>query len=90
MTFGDRLRELREGKGLSRQALATASGVTFATIHGYEIGRRAPSFSNVVKLAAALGVECTAFADCDDVTGEESAAPPPKKPKGKPRGKGKG
>jgi transcriptional regulator with XRE-family HTH domain len=83
MTFGDKLREFRDAKGLSRQALAAASGVTFATIHGYEIGRRAPSFSNVVKLAAALGTDCSAFAGCEDVTGREDPTPK-KSPRKKP------
>src|SRR4051812_23710578 len=82
MTFGDKLRELREGMGVSRQALAEASGVTFATIHGYEIGRRAPSFSNVVRLAKSLGVDCTAFSKCEDIASEEEEKPAPKR-KGK-------
>lgn len=70
MNFGESLRSRREELGLSRQSLADASGVPFGTIHGYEDGRRAPSFENVVKLAAALGVSCEAFAGCVDVTGE--------------------
>lgn len=75
MTFGEKLRELREEKGMPRQALAVASGVTFATIHGYEIGRRAPSFANVVKLASALGVTCEAFSGCTDVAGDPEPTP---------------
>jgi transcriptional regulator with XRE-family HTH domain len=78
MTFGEKLRELREGKELSRQALADASGVTFATIHGYEMGRRSPSLSNTVALAKALGVTCEAFSGCEDVTGA-AEEPAPKK-----------
>jgi hypothetical protein len=39
----------------------------------------------VVKLAAALGVDCTAFADCDDVADE-----PPARAKGKTNPKNKG
>lgn len=79
MTFGQRLRELREGKGLTREGLAESSGVPFGTIHGYEISRRSPSLANTVKLAAALGTDCTAFADCVDVTGEPEPAPEPEK-----------
>ncbi|MBY0512556.1 MAG: helix-turn-helix domain-containing protein [Gemmataceae bacterium] len=86
MTFGEKLRELREAKGLSRQALADASGVTFATIHGYEIGRRSPSFNNVVLLARSLGLDCTAFGQCDDI-GQPAAEPEPEKPAPKKRGK---
>jgi transcriptional regulator with XRE-family HTH domain len=71
MTFGQKLRELRERKDFTRESLATASGVPFGTIHGYEMGRRAPSLAVTLKLAKALGVGCDAFAECDDVTAEE-------------------
>jgi transcriptional regulator with XRE-family HTH domain len=83
MTFGQKLRELREAKGLSREALAQASGVPFGTIHGYEISRRAPALAATIKLAKALGVDCTAFADCDDIDGSK----PAKKPTAKKRKK---
>jgi transcriptional regulator with XRE-family HTH domain len=80
MTFAEKLRELRDAKGLSEAKLAEASGVAFGALHFYGLGRRKPSFANVVKLARALGVDCTAFADCDDVTGRADD-------KGKPRAK---
>jgi transcriptional regulator with XRE-family HTH domain len=70
MTFAEKLRELRDAKGLSEAKLAELSGLPFGTVHIYGLGRRAPSFANVVKLAAALGVTCEAFAECEDVTGE--------------------
>jgi transcriptional regulator with XRE-family HTH domain len=79
MNFGEKLRGLREAKGLPRQALAETSGVTFATIHGYEMGRRSPSFTNVVKLAAALGVDCSAFSECEDVAAGEAEKPAAKR-----------
>jgi transcriptional regulator with XRE-family HTH domain len=92
MTFAQKLRELRDQAGLSEMALARKSGVAFGALHYYVLGRRKPSFAAVVKLAAALGVTCEAFADCDDVRGEdareqESVTPAPKrgrppKPKG--------
>ncbi len=72
MTFAEKLRELRDKAGLSEAKLAELSGLTFASVHGYGLGRRKPSFNAVVKLSKALGVTCEAFADCDDmVNGEE-------------------
>jgi transcriptional regulator with XRE-family HTH domain len=76
MTFAEKLRELRDAQGLSEAKLAAASGVSFAAIHQYGLGRRAPSFAAVVKLAKALGVSCEAFASCDDVQTEEEAPAP--------------
>jgi transcriptional regulator with XRE-family HTH domain len=73
MRFGEALRETRERAGMSRRELADAAGVPFGTIHGYEDGRRAPSFANVVRLAKALGTDCTAFSECEDMNGTESA-----------------
>ena len=83
MLFAEKLRELRDGKGLSEAKLADLSGLPFGTIHDYGLGRRAPSFSNVVKMASALGVECTAFSGCEDVAGEEAVKPVVKKKGGK-------
>lgn len=86
MTFAEKLRELRDAKGLSEAKLAEASGIPFGTVHVYAIGRRKPSFASVVKLAKALGVTCEAFGECSDLIGEE---PSPEKPvlKKKPKGK---
>jgi hypothetical protein len=61
-------------------------------IGGFEATNEA-SFPAVPKLAKALGVDCTAFAGCEDVQADEAApaAPAAKggKGKGKPKGKGK-
>lgn len=78
MTFAQKLRELRDAVGVTEAGLAEASGIPPGTIHVYAIGRRKPSFGNVVKIARALGQSCEAFADCTDLVGE----PPPKR---KPR-----
>ena len=80
MTFGELLREKREAAGLSRRQLSEASGVPFGTVHHYEDGRRAPSFANVVRLANALGLDCTAFSGCEDVTAEKEPDPPAEEP----------
>jgi len=70
MTFGEKLTRLRNAKKLSVMKLAETSGVTFASLREYGSGRRKPSFAAVVKIAAALGVTCEAFADCDDIAGK--------------------
>jgi hypothetical protein len=67
MRFQDRLRELK-GE-MSEADLAKASGLPYATVHNYILGRRKPSFEAVVKLAAALGTDCRAFAECITDTG---------------------
>jgi transcriptional regulator with XRE-family HTH domain len=87
MTFGEKLRDLREKAQLTREALAEASGIPFGTIHGYEIGRRAPAFAAVIKLAKALGVDCTAFAGCDDVQDEAAEKPEAREKSAKKRKK---
>jgi transcriptional regulator with XRE-family HTH domain len=80
MTFGEKLRELREAAGLSEAALAKRSGVPFGTLHNYGLGIRKPTLAAAAKIAKALGRTCDVFAECDDVVGE----PPPSKPaKGK-------
>jgi transcriptional regulator with XRE-family HTH domain len=81
MTFAERLRELRDRAGLSEAKLAAASGLTFGSVHSYGLGLRKPSFEAVVKIAAALGVTCEAFAQCVDVDKPGAR----KKPRRKPR-----
>jgi transcriptional regulator with XRE-family HTH domain len=67
MTFGERLRQLRERAGLTQERLAERSAINLWTIRGYEQGRREPSWKGAISLAAALGVGVEeAFADCDE------------------------
>jgi transcriptional regulator with XRE-family HTH domain len=80
MMFKDVLRKLREGAGLTQESLAQKAGMSVGNVRNYEQGIRLPTFPVVVKLSRALGVTCEAFAECDDVTGEEPPAPK-KKPK---------
>jgi transcriptional regulator with XRE-family HTH domain len=90
MTFAERLRELRDKVGLSQAKLAEAAGLTFGTIHGYGLGRRKPSFANVLRIARALGTTCEAFADCEDLDSEElSKAEQAEAPKRSTKGKKK-
>ncbi|MFO0806244.1 MAG: helix-turn-helix transcriptional regulator [Gemmataceae bacterium] len=89
MTFAQKMRELRDAKGISEAKLAELSGLPFGTLHVYAIGRSIPSFPSVVAIARALGVTCEAFSGCEDVNPERKAdepakaKPAPKKPAAK-------
>jgi transcriptional regulator with XRE-family HTH domain len=56
-----RLRELREGQGMSMRALAQRSGLSANALSMIERGRASPSVSTLTKLATALGVSVTEF-----------------------------
>jgi transcriptional regulator with XRE-family HTH domain len=87
MTFGERLRELRQAAGLSQPQLADAAGVPVGSIRNYEQGQREPYWFVVFKLAKALGVSCEAFAACVPVEGVKPPPPAPRRGKGR---KGRG
>jgi transcriptional regulator with XRE-family HTH domain len=59
--FPGRLRELREAAGLTQGQLAERAGVKRDAVARWEAGKREPGWSNVLGLAEALGVDCTAF-----------------------------
>ncbi|MCL2610606.1 MAG: helix-turn-helix transcriptional regulator [Defluviitaleaceae bacterium] len=48
--FKERLKELREEKGLNQTEVAKAVNLTQTTISGYEIGYREPDFQTLKKL----------------------------------------
>jgi transcriptional regulator with XRE-family HTH domain len=76
MTFGEKLRQLRERAGLTQEQLAAASGVNLWTVRGYEQGRREPSWKGAIVLTRALGVTVEEFADCiSGVDVNEAEAP---------------
>ena len=58
---GGRLRELREGRGISMRTLATRSGLSANALSMIERGKTSPSVSTLYKLSDALGVSITAF-----------------------------
>lgn len=72
--FAARLRELRGKADLTQTELAEKAGVARSFIAKLEAGRHVPSWDTVQALAAALGVDCTAF---------QEATEKPKKPKKK-------
>jgi DNA-binding XRE family transcriptional regulator len=58
---GDRLRELRQERGMSMRGLARASGLSTNALSMIERGRTSPSVSTLHKIAGALEVPVTAF-----------------------------
>jgi len=59
--FGQRLRELREAQGMSRQQLADSMKLSERAVIQWELGEREPGWFNVLALCAALGASCEAF-----------------------------
>ncbi len=59
--FAARLRDLREGRGMSKVDLADACNVSRNTIGNLESGRTEPTWPLVLRLAGALGVLVTDF-----------------------------
>jgi len=55
-TFGKRLRELREAKGMSQESLAHEAGLDRTYVSSVERGKRNISLENIERLANALGV----------------------------------
>jgi DNA-binding XRE family transcriptional regulator len=61
--FGSRLRELRQQKGLSQEALALACGLDRTYVGSVERGERNISLINIHVIAEALGVPVKDFFD---------------------------
>ena len=72
--MGQRLKELRDRKGLTQEGVARAAGVTLGAVRKWERGTRTPSFEMAIRLAGALGCSL------DELAGM-------KPPKGKKGGK---
>ncbi len=54
--IGDRLRQLRDERGISREKLGAAVGVSGGQLYRLEVGRNAPSATLVARLCEELGV----------------------------------
>jgi len=67
--FGERVRRLRQAKGLSQEELAFRAGVHRTYLGSIERGERNPALKNIAAIAGALGVtlsELFAFGDRKD------------------------
>lgn len=51
MTLGEKIKQLRENKGISQPQLAEKLGVSFKTISSWEINRTEPNVGMLIKLA---------------------------------------
>jgi transcriptional regulator with XRE-family HTH domain len=69
MTFAEKLKELRQAKGMSQADLSAASGIPIGTIRDYEQGKRDPLLSNAQRLAKALSVSLDEFPAAPDRAG---------------------
>lgn len=67
MTFGERLTELRNEKGLSQDAISTELGVSKNSIYYYENEKRVPDANTVIKFARFFGVTTDYLLGLDDV-----------------------
>ena len=89
MTFGEKLRELREKAGLSQADLAFRSGLHPQSVAKLEQGSRDPAFFTAKSLAKVLGVSVAVFEDTRPAEEGQPTAPeqpPAEKPKrGRPR-----
>lgn len=61
MFSGQKLKEIREARGLSQRKLAEITGLHITTIGNYEINRREPKATQLKRLADALSVKMEAF-----------------------------
>jgi transcriptional regulator with XRE-family HTH domain len=78
--FGSTLKALREAAAMTQQQLADKAGMHRFGIAKLEQGVRQPSWDTVQALAAALGVDCTAFAAAQPMAQAAKPGRPPKAP----------
>lgn len=71
-TFGNRLKDLRVGRGLTRSQLAKAVGVSFTAAINWEEKDREPRIDSLTSLAEVLGVSVRFL-----MTGKEGPHPEP-------------
>lgn len=62
LAYGQALRQLRTERGISQERLAQLANLDRTYVSGIERGERNPSLANILKLAAALGVNVSELA----------------------------
>ena len=80
MTFGERLKALRESAGMTQEAVWKAAGLTRRSYLNYEQGQvSAVPFAAVEAIARVLKLDCTAFAGCSPADPPAPPRPPRKR-----------
>ena len=69
LLFGKRVRELRQAKGLSQEALAFKAGIDRTYMTSIENGKRNVSIQNIEKVINALEVSVQEFFSVDNFNG---------------------
>ena len=64
--FTERIKYLREEKGISQEKLADQLGVSHGIISFWETGKREPKLSNLILLAEYFGVSIDYLAGLED------------------------
>ena len=57
ITFGNRVREIRNDAGISQEELAFRAGIHRTYLGGIERGERNPSLKNIGRIAKALNID---------------------------------
>lgn len=63
--IGNRIRELRESKGISQQNLAAVCNFEKANLSRIEAGRTNPTVSTLYKISQALGITISELVDVE-------------------------
>lgn len=67
--LGAAVRQLREARGLSQEALAYRAGTTYGTINRLELAQSAPAWATVRAIADALGIKLVELAAAVEAQG---------------------
>ena len=87
MSFGQHMRRLREGAGLSRPELARRAGVPPSTLRNWEADRGFPGLPALLRQAGAMGVPVERFAEGVEDPAGDVAGPAEGKPRRARRGR---
>jgi len=72
MTLGEKLRKLREGKGLKQNEAATALGLSNVNLNRYETDKHDPDLDTIIKLSNFYDVSTDYLLGKSDVSHEHS------------------
>ena len=71
MTFGEKLKNLRESRYMTQQKLADALKLSQSTVAAYESGTREPSFANIQMIADYFNVPFSSLIPSSDVVDDD-------------------